>query len=221
MRHWCGKRTGCARGQPPPRSRHHAAGYTADEDLLAELQAPILQAIATQLARIDRELAALAAAQTPLGRQLRLLTGIPGVGRVTPGHRPPRSSRACHSSAYTAHARWPPTSACAPCPRTSWERTSGSSVRGRSHTGPLGPASVRRARYLPALTALRVNPPLRAFAERLRTAGKRPKVIVVAVMRTLLVLAWTLLRRGQPFSPTYAQDLLPAPTGLLLHTTTP
>ena len=47
---------------------------------------------------------------------------------------------------------------------------------------------------------MRANPVLRAFAERLRAAGKRPKVVVVAVMRTLLVLAWTLLRSGHPFS---------------------
>jgi transposase len=83
------------------------------------------------------------------------------------------------------------------CPR---ERTSGSSVRGRSRTGPLGPASLRKALYLPAVVATRANPALRAFAERLRAAGKCPKVVVVAVMRKLLELAWTLLRSGQPFS---------------------
>ena len=43
-------------------------------------------------------------------------------------------------------------------------------------------------------------PALRDFAGRLRAAGTAPKVVVVAVMRTLLELARTLLRRGQPFS---------------------
>ncbi len=47
---------------------------------------------------------------------------------------------------------------------------------------------------------MRANPALRAFAERLRAAGKRPKVVVVAVMRKLLELAWTLLRTGQSFN---------------------
>lgn len=37
-------------------------------------------------------------------------------------------------------------------------------------------------------------------AERLRAAGKTPKVIVVAVMRKRLLLAWILLRSGQPCS---------------------
>ena len=55
------------------------------------------------------------------------------------------------------------------------ERSSGTSVRRRSRTGPLGPANVRRALYLLALTAMRLNPPLRAFTDRLRTAGKPPR----------------------------------------------
>ena len=52
---------------------------------------------------------------------------------------------------------------------------------------------------------MRATPALRAFADRLRTAGKRPKVIIVAVMRKLLLLAWAVRRSGTPFSPTYAQ----------------
>ena len=83
------------------------------------------------------------------------------------------------------------------CPR---ERTSGTSVRGRRRTGPLGPAALRKALYLPAVVAMRANPARRAFAERLRAAGKCPKVVIVAVMRKLLELAWTLLRSGQLFS---------------------
>jgi transposase len=62
---------------------------------------------------------------------------------------------------------------------------------------------LRKALYMPALVAMRANPTLRAFGRRLRTAGKRPKVIVVAVMRKRLLLAWAILRSGQPYSPAY------------------
>jgi hypothetical protein len=37
--------------------------------------------------------------------------------------------------------------------------------------------------------------------------GKRPKVVITAVMRKLLLLAWTLLRTSQPFSPTHHVQL--------------
>jgi transposase len=183
-------------GAGPDQDRRHrrAAAYAGCEALLAELQAPVLEAIAAQLARIDRELAELAAAETPLGAQLRLLTSIPGLGLITaatlvaslPLERLPGPRQV---AAYAGL-----------CPR---ERSSGSSVRGRSRTGPLGPAHLRKALYLPALVAMRANPSLRAFADRLRAAGKRPKVVVVAVMRKLLLLAWAILRSGQPYSPTY------------------
>ncbi len=54
--------------------------------------------------------------------------------------------------------------------------------------------------------AIRVNSVLRPFAERPRVACKRRKGVIVAVMRTLLLLASTLLRSGQRFSPTYRQE---------------
>ena len=47
------------------RNRQHAAGYTACQALVTELQAPVLAAIEAQIAHIDRELAKLAAADTP------------------------------------------------------------------------------------------------------------------------------------------------------------
>jgi transposase len=81
------------------------------------------------------------------------------------------------------------------------ERTSGTALRGRRRTGPRGPASLRQALYLPAVVAMRANPGRRVVAERLRAAGTCPKVVVVAVLRQLLGLAWTLLRSGRPYAP--------------------
>jgi transposase len=182
-------------------NRQHAAGYTACQALVTELQAPVLAAIEAQIARIDRELAKLAAADTPLGAQLRVVATIPGVGLTTAGALLAslpldRLQTARQVAAYVGL-----------CPH---EHSSGSSVRGRGHIGPLGPAALRKALYLPATVAMRTNPILRVFAERLRAKGKRPKVVITAVMRKLLLLAWTLLRTGQPFSPTHHLQLASA-----------
>lgn len=57
-----------------------------------------------------------------------------------------------------------------------------------------GRATVREALYMAALVGKRHNPVLAAFAERL--AGKKPKVIVVACMRKLLVILNAMLRDG-------------------------
>ena len=179
--------------QPRLRNRQHAAADAGSDTLVGELQAPVLAAIAAQIARIDRELAALARADTAPGEQLRLLTGVPGLGLVTAAallaSLPLDRLRTARQVAAYAGL----------CPR---ERGSGSSVRGRGHTGSLGPAHLREALCMPAVVAMRCNPALRAFAERLRAAGKRPKVVVTAVTRKLLLLAWAILRSGQPVSDT-------------------
>jgi transposase len=47
------------------RNRQHAAGYTTAAELVAELQAPVLAAIETQIARIDAELATLGRSSSP------------------------------------------------------------------------------------------------------------------------------------------------------------
>src|SRR5947209_8748976 len=82
------------------------------------------------------------------------------------------------------------------------EWRSGSSVRGKTRICKLGNAELRRALYMPALVAMRFNPQMRVFAERLKARGKPGKCIVVAVIRKLLVLAYTLLKNGTNFSPT-------------------
>ena len=62
-----------------------------------------------------------------------------------------------------------------------------------------GRKMVRSVLSMAALTASRFNPALKAFAERLKAAGKRPKVILTAVARKLVVLANAILRSGKPW----------------------
>jgi transposase len=62
-----------------------------------------------------------------------------------------------------------------------------------------GRADVRSVLYMAALAARRSNPALRAFAERLKAAGKPAKVVLTAVARKLLVVANAVLRTGLPW----------------------
>lgn len=57
-----------------------------------------------------------------------------------------------------------------------------------------GRTSVRCVLYMAALAAIRFNPVLRNFAERLRKTGKSAKVIIVACMRKLLTLLNAMVR---------------------------
>jgi transposase len=64
-----------------------------------------------------------------------------------------------------------------------------------------GRAQVRHALYMPTLSAIRSNPVIRAVYQRLRAAGKPPKVAVVACMRKLLIILNAMLRDGRTWAP--------------------
>ena len=57
-----------------------------------------------------------------------------------------------------------------------------------------GRASVRTSLYMATLAAVRCNPPLKAFYDRLRADGKHFKKSITACMRKLLVILNTLLK---------------------------
>lgn len=67
-----------------------------------------------------------------------------------------------------------------------------------------GRQHLRHAIYMPALVAARFNPDLKAKSDRLRAAGKAPKVALTAIMRKLVILANALLRDSRTWSPEYA-----------------
>jgi len=69
-----------------------------------------------------------------------------------------------------------------------------------------GRADVRAVLYMAALSAVRHNPKLKAFYQRLKAAGKPAKVALVACMRKLLTTINAILKSGRAWSPIYPQD---------------
>lgn len=83
------------------------------------------------------------------------------------------------------------------------DRESGTSVKGRPKISKIGSRRIRKMLYMPALASIRCNPILSEFASRLKQNGKKGKVIVAAVMRKLIHIAFGVLKSGQPFNPGY------------------
>ena len=67
-----------------------------------------------------------------------------------------------------------------------------------------GRQSIRNVLYMAAITAIRWNPAIKAFAARLEKAGKPFKVIVTACLRKLLTIAHTLVKSNTPWTDTLA-----------------
>jgi transposase len=79
---------------------------------------------------------------------------------------------------------------------------SGTSVVKRSHISRLGSSHVRQILYMPCLSAIRFNPIIKAFFERLVQGGKHKKAAVVACMAKFLKIVYGVLTHQKPFDPT-------------------
>jgi transposase len=76
-------------------------------------------------------------------------------------------------------------------------------VDSAKHTGERhiwgGRAAVRAVLYMATCSAVRHNPVIRAFYERLLAAGKRKNVALVACMRKLLIICNAIIHSGTPW----------------------
>jgi transposase len=78
---------------------------------------------------------------------------------------------------------------------------SGKRQTDRAGITPIGDADLRRALWMPTLTAVRRNVWLKAFYDRLIAAGKLPKVALVASMNKLLGAVYSVAKNRKPFEP--------------------
>lgn len=70
-----------------------------------------------------------------------------------------------------------------------------------------GRARVRKVLYMASLAAIRHNPAIKAFHDRLRGNGKPPKVAIVACMRKFITILNAMLRDGALWEPRKQTEL--------------
>jgi transposase len=123
-----------------------------------------------------------------------LLQSIPGIGEKT----------SATMLAYVAFERFKSARELAAFiglnPR---QRTSGTSIRGRTKLSKTGNAYLRKSLYMPSIAAIRFNSTIKRFAAQLTNNGKRKMVIIGAVMRKLVHVMYGVLKSNQPFDPAY------------------
>lgn len=79
----------------------------------------------------------------------------------------------------------------------------GSSVHGKPRLSRMGNARLRNALYWPAIVAMRHNPLLKVFSDRLLSRGKAKMQVIGAVMRKLLHQVFGILKSQKPFDPNF------------------
>ena len=89
-------------------------------------------------------------------------------------------------------------------------RQSGKRQSQRAGLHPLGHGRLRAQLWMPTLSAIRFNPWLRAYYERLIARGKVRKVAVVAAMRKLLGAIYSVAKSRRAFVPHLSPQETPA-----------
>lgn len=139
--------------------------------------------------RLEKATAAVIAASPDLATRERLLRSAPGVGPVV---------AACLLARIPELGRLSSRQVAALAGVAPFDRQSGKSAKPGHCTG--GRPAVRRALYLAALSISRSRKgPLAAANQRLREAGKPPKVALVATMRKLLLTLNAMLKTQTPY----------------------
>lgn len=175
------------------RRRQLIEQLTAENNRLHTAQTPLVQNnleqhiqwLQSQLGALEQSIASCIEASSVWQEQQHRLLSVPGVGEVTA-----RTLLAeLPELGLVSHKEIAALAGVAPFTKQSgrW--------KGRSFI-ERGRASVRRALYMAALVASRHNPVLRAFAQRLKQAGKPNKVVLVACMRKLLVILNAMMKQN-------------------------
>lgn len=164
------------------------------EDVHESLEASVAF-LNNQIARLEQQIDDTIDGDEDLRAKRDLLQSIPGIGPTTSATL---LAEVPHLDAFTSHKKL--AAFAGVCPH---ERSSGTSRFGARLT-PTGNRAIRSVLYFAAVSALRCNPVVRAFGQRLKERGRLPKQIIVAAMRKLLVLVHGVLKTRQPFDPAWA-----------------
>jgi transposase len=205
-----GAALGLAADAPPDRERERLTGLLRRRGQLvetrkreqtaiqqepgADIRAEMRRMIALLTRRVeayDARIAALIEETPALARAAGRMRTVPGIGPVSAAvllaHLPELGTIDRRAVAALA--------GLAPVPRDSGRRRPARRIGG-------GRAQVRRLLYLAALQAPRACPRLKAFKDRLTSAGKAPKQVLIAIARKLLVILNAMIRTARDYSET-------------------
>ena len=171
------------------RKQERVRAQGEDDPLLQADLAAHIAWLDTAIAQIDTTIARLLRDNAALARLNRLLRSAPGIGPVTAAILIAQLPElgCLPAKAVTALAGLAP-----------YNNDSGAFRGQRSVRG--GRTRIRQALYMAAVSIARGTSPLSAFYRRLITAGKAPKVAIIATARKLLTTLNAIVRQQIPFA---------------------
>ena len=158
------------------------------QPVIARLAKRRVERLKADLLLLEKAIATAVAADADLARKNALMRSVPGVGPVF-AHSllalMPELGNLTNRQAASLLGVAP------------FDFESGA-FKGQRHISG-GRRDLRDVAYMAAMVATSFNPIFKTFSERLKAAGKRPKVAIVAVMRKLITTLNAMLRDNLPW----------------------
>jgi transposase len=148
----------------------------------------VLETIESQIENLDAQIRNLIESDDDFNSVDKLLRSVPGVGQILSATLLAELGELGATNRRQISALV----GVAPFNHDSGKLKGKRSIRG-------GRASVRSVLYMATLAAMRFNPIIKRFAQRLKNAGKMNKVVIVACMRKLVAILNAMLREQLPW----------------------
>jgi transposase len=159
------------------------ASRLLEDAMLQRLSRRRIARLTADIKMLDKRLVEIVAADATLAQHYRLLTSMSGVGAVL----------ACTLIALLPELGQMNRKQVAALVGVAPYAFESGKLKGRRCVWG-GRAKVRRVLYMAAMSACNWNPALKAFHDRLEATGKKPKVVIVAVMRKMLTTLNAMVR---------------------------
>ncbi|MBK9274398.1 MAG: transposase [Flavobacteriales bacterium] len=158
----------------------------------AELQRQ-LKALELSITKLDRAIAVFLRKDSALQGRNKLAQTVSGIGPVL------ASELIAHTEGFTRFDS--PRQLVCYAGVAPFERTSGSSVRGKTATSSFANHRLKSLLKLAALAAVRVPGDLQDYYHRKIAQGKRPIVVLNNVAGKIIHHLWAVIHSGRPYQP--------------------
>lgn len=173
-------------------NRLHAEGYRSSSTGLIERDIQVhIRHLQGRIRRLEEEGIALVLSVPELSEKFHHLLSIPGIGQTS------ALRLIAELAVLPVDMKAPQWVAQAGLDPRPYE--SGDSIHPPRRITKAGNKYLRAALFMPALVAIRHQPQVKAFYDKLITAGKKPMQAVIAVMRKLLHAIWGVWNYNQDF----------------------
>lgn len=169
--------------------------HSARSQTAKKLLRKLIRALEKEIEGVEKEIAELTKKSDSFNENIKLITSIKGVGKLTAYQllaHVPDINRFSNAKQFAAFMGITP------------KHHQSGKLKGKTTLSRLGNPSLRKALYMAAMVSKRCNESIAPFVSRLKERGKQPKVIICAVMRKLAHIIFGILKNKRPFDATLA-----------------